>query len=63
MVCMVNDIECGGEIQKGKESDRPFGCIEKNIIMNIKEGTFSRMVLSTSRLESGHKADFIQVSL
>ena len=41
---MVNGIECGREIQKGKGSDRPFGHIEKNIVMNIKEGTFSRMV-------------------
>ena len=38
-------------------------CIVKNIVMNIKEGTFSRMVFSISRLESGHKADFIKVSL
>ena len=51
---MVSGIECGGEIQKGKGSDRPFGYIEKNIIMNIKDGTFSRMVFSISQLEGSH---------
>ena len=35
---MVNSIRCGREIQKGKECDRPFGHIEKNIVVNIKEG-------------------------
>ena len=45
---VVNGIECGGEIQKGKGSDRPLGHIEKNIAMNIKEGNFSRMVFSLS---------------
>ena len=29
---MVNGIKCGGEIQKGKGSDRPFGHIEKDIV-------------------------------
>ena len=48
---MVNGIEGSGEIQKGKASDRPFGHIEKNIVVNIKEGTFSRMVFSISQLE------------
>ena len=52
-----------GEIQKGKGSDRPFGHIEKNIVMKIKEGTFSRMVFSISRLEGSHKAVFTNVSL
>ena len=42
---MVNGIKRGGEIQKGKGSD---GHIEKNIVVNIKEGTFSRMVFSIS---------------
>ena len=42
---MVNGIESGREFQDGKGSDRPFGHIEKNIV-NIKEGTFSRMVFS-----------------
>ena len=54
---MVNGVECSREIQ-GKGSDRPFGHIEKDIIMNIEEGTFSRMVFSVSRLEG-----FIKVSL
>ena len=40
---MVNGIESGREIQKGKGSDRPFGHIDKNVI-NVKEDTFSRMV-------------------
>ena len=60
---MVNGIESGGEIQKGKDSDRPFGHIKKNIIMNVKEGTFGRMVFSISRLEVSHKAGIIKVSL
>ena len=60
---MVNCIECGGEIQKGKGSDRPYGHFEKNIIMNIKEETFSRTVFSISQLEGSHKAGFIKVSL
>ena len=33
---MVNSIKGGGEIQKDKACDRPFGYIEKNIIVNIK---------------------------
>ena len=45
MWSMVSDTR---EIQKGKVSDRPFGHIKKNIVMNIKEGTFSRMVFSVS---------------
>ena len=32
-------------------------------IMNVKEGTFSRMVFSISRLEGSHQARFIKVSL
>ena len=60
---VVNGIECSGEIQKGKGSDRSFGHIEKNILLNIKEGTFSRMVFSISRFEGSHKASFIKVSL
>ena len=60
---MVNGIKCSGEIQKGKGSDRLFGHIEKDFVMNIKEGTFSIMVLSTSRLEGSHKASFIKMSL
>ena len=60
---MVNDIECGREIQKGKSSDRSFGHIEKDIAMNIKEGTYSRMVFSISQLEGSHKAGFIKVCL
>ena len=60
---MVNGIECSGVIQKGKGSNRPFGHIEKNIVMNIMEGTFSRMVFSISRLEGSHKTGFIKVSL
>ena len=59
---MVNGIESSGYVQKGKGSDRPFGHI-KNIVMNTKEGTFSRMVFSRSRLEGSHKAGFIMVSL
>ena len=45
---MVNDIEGGRDIKKGKGCDRPFGHIEKNIVVNIKKGTFSRMVFSIS---------------
>ena len=60
---MVDGIECSGDILKGKGCDRPFGHIEKNIVVNIKEGTFSRMVFSTSQLEFSHKAGFIKVSL
>ena len=59
---MVDGIESGGDIQKSKGSDRPFGHIE-NIVMNIKEGTFSRMVFSLSHSEGSHKASFIKVSL
>ena len=47
---MVSGIEGGRETQKGEGCDRPFGHIEKNIILNIKEGTFSRMMFSRSRL-------------
>ena len=60
---VVNGIKCGREIQKGKGSDRPFGHMEKNIVINIKESTFSRMVFSISQLEGSHKAVFIKVSL
>ena len=31
--------------------------------MNVKEGTFSRMGFSISRLEGSHQAGFIKVSL
>ena len=30
--------------------------------MNVKEGTFSRMVFSISRLEGSHQAGFTKVS-
>ena len=60
---MVNGIERDREIQKGKGCNRPFGHIEKNIIVNIKEGTFSRIVCSTNQLEGSHKAGIIKVSL
>ena len=60
---MINGIESGGEIWKGEGCNRPFGHIEKNIIMNVKEGTFSRMVFSISRLKGSHQAGFIKVSL
>ena len=43
----------------GKGRDRPFGHIAKNIVMNIKEGTFRRMAFSISRMEGSHKAGFI----
>ena len=46
-------------IEEGKGCGRPFGHIEKNIIVNIKEGTFSRMVFSIS----SHKSSFIKLSL
>ena len=42
---MVNGIESSREIQKGIDCDRPLGHIEKNIVVNIKEGTFSRCFL------------------
>ena len=45
---MVNGIGSSGQVQKGKGSDRPFAHIKKNIVMNIKEGTFSRIVFSIS---------------
>ena len=57
---MVNGIECGKEIQKGKGSDRPFGHIEQNIVMDIKEATFSRMVFSINRFKGSHKVGFHQ---
>ena len=60
---MVNGIKRGGEIYTGKGCDRPFGHIEKDIIVNIKEGTLSRMVFSIDRLEGSNQAGFIKVSL
>ena len=60
---MVNGIKGGAEIQKGEGCDRPFGHIEKNIVLNIKEGTFSGMMFSIRRLKGSHKAGFIKVSL
>ena len=60
---MVNGIKHGGEIYKGKGCNRPCGHIEKNIIVNIKESTFSRMVFSISQLEGNHHSGFIKVSL
>ena len=59
---MVNGIKGGEEIQKGEGCDRPFCHVEK-IILNITESTFSRVMFSISRLESGHEAGFIKVSL
>ena len=41
----------------------PFGHIEKNIVVNVKEGTSGRMVFSISRVEGSHKAGFFKVSL
>ena len=60
---MVNGFKGSGEIQEGEGCDRSFGHVEKKIILNIKEGTFSRMMFSISRLKSGPKASFIKVSL
>ena len=60
---MWSMVSMAAEIQKGKSCDRPFGHIEKIIIVNFKEGTFIRMVFSISRLEGNHKAGFIKVSL
>ena len=60
---MINGIESGGEFLKGEDCNRPFGHIEKNVIINAKEGTFSRMVFSISQLEGSHQAGFIKVSL
>ena len=60
---MLNGIECDREIQKGKDCDRIFGHIKKNIIVNVKEGIFSRTVFSVSPYEGSHKASFIKVSL
>ena len=37
--------------------------ILRRISLNIKEGTFSRMVFSISQLEGSHKAGFIKMSL
>ena len=36
---------------------------KKNIIINIKGGTFSRMMLSISQLEDNHKTSFVKMSL
>ena len=47
---MVNGIECGRDIQNGTGSCRHIGHIEKNIVVNVKEGSFSRMVFSVSQL-------------
>ena len=47
----------------GEGCNRPFSHIEKNIIMNVKEGTLSRVVFSVSRLEGSHQAGFIKVRL
>ena len=60
---MVSGIECSKEIQNGKGSNRYIGHNEKNSVMNIKRGTFSRMVFSISRLEGSQKDGFIKVSL
>ena len=51
------------EISRRVRAVRHFGHIETNIVMNIKEGTFSRMVFSISQLVGSHKAGFIKVSL
>ena len=60
---MVNGIERGRQIQKGKGCNRPIGHIEKNVVVKIKESTFGRMVFSIHGLEGSHKASFIKVSL
>ena len=33
---VVNGIDRGGEIKKGKNCDRPFDHIKKNIVLNIQ---------------------------
>ena len=58
---MVNGIKSGREIQGGEGCDRPFSYVGKKIVLNIKEGTFSRMMFSTSLLKGSHKARFIYV--
>ena len=45
---MMNGIKGGEEIQVGEGYDRSFGHVEKKIILNIKEGTFSRVMFSIS---------------
>ena len=60
---MVNDIKSSGWIQKGKGSDRTLRHVKKNVVLNIKEGTFSRVVFSISRLAGSHKTGFIKMSL
>ena len=37
---MVNGMKCGWQIQEGKGCDRPFGHIEENVVVDIKESTF-----------------------
>ena len=39
---MVNGIKSGGKIQEGEGCDRPIS--EKNIILNIKGGNFSKVM-------------------
>ena len=60
---MVNGIDHGREIQKGKCCDSHFGHIEKNIVLNIKEGTCIRMAFSINQWEGSYKAGFIKVRL
>ena len=50
-------------LNDGADVERKKNWTKENIIVNIKEGTFSRMVFSISRLEGSHQAGFIKVSL
>ena len=60
---MVDGIKSNSKIQEGESCDRPFNHVEKMIILNIKEGTFSRMLFSIRRLKQSQKESFIKVSL
>ena len=55
-------IESGREIQEGEACDRPFSHIKEKIILNIQD-TFIGMLLSVSRMKTGHKASFVNVGL
>ena len=59
---VVNGIKSGGEVEECEGCDRPFSHVEK-IVLNIKEGIFSRMTFSISCLKRRHKASFIKVMM
>ena len=60
---VVYGVESVGDIHEGEGCDRPFSHIKEKIILNIKEGSLSRMMFSVSWLKPSHKASFIKVGL